>query len=140
MNRPVNIRYGLNGWPCCKLTLRVVLPECSADTGFTSLEKQKGRRWLRRPLVSRIYLLRLAQLNAELKRCGATTRRANAEIGASSVFLPTNGTRRESKRVPNSCHGFAKRGVLAYLARRRTRKLRAINAGRGTDSVPGHQT
>jgi hypothetical protein len=40
--------------------------------------------------------------------------------------------------VPNSCHRFAKRGVLAHLAQRRTRKLRAVNACRGTDSVPGH--
>src|ERR1035437_3811771 len=40
--------------------------------------------------------------------------------------------------VPNSCQRFAKRGVLADIAPPRTRNLRAINAGRGTDSVPGH--
>jgi len=40
--------------------------------------------------------------------------------------------------VPELCQLFAALGVLANLARRRNSKLRAVNAGRGTDSVPGH--
>jgi len=40
--------------------------------------------------------------------------------------------------VPELCQKFAGLDVLADLVRRRNSNLRAINGGRGTDSVPGH--
>jgi hypothetical protein len=43
------------------------------------------------------------------------------------------------KFVPDLCQTIADLGVLAGLVRRKNSKLRGINSGRGTDSVPGHQ-
>jgi len=40
--------------------------------------------------------------------------------------------------VPDLCQRIADLAVLADLVRRKNSKLRAINGGRGTDSVPGH--
>ena len=43
------------------------------------------------------------------------------------------------KCVPEVCQSIAELGVLAGLVRRKNSKLRAVNGGRRTDSVPGHQ-
>src|ERR1700676_928896 len=45
-----------------------------------------------------------------------------------------------SKFVPDLCQKIADLGVLADLVRRKNSKLCRIKGGRGTDSVPGHQT
>ena len=41
------------------------------------------------------------------------------------------------KSVPEVCQSIAEQGVLAGLVRRKNSKLRAVNGGRRTDSVPG---
>ena len=40
--------------------------------------------------------------------------------------------------VPNLCQRIADLDVLADLVRRKNSKLRGLNGGSGTDSVPGH--
>ena len=61
---------------------------------------------------------------------------------ASGLFIfPGEGAgiSRYMKCVPEVCQSIAELGVLAGLVRRKNSKLRAVNGGRRTDSVPGHQ-
>ena len=58
--------------------------------------------------------------------------------GPDWYFLGSEAKPAELRSVPNSCQRIAELAVLADLVRRRNSKLRAVNSGRGTDSVPGH--
>ena len=61
---------------------------------------------------------------------------------ASGAFLISQGVRRNQplcEFVPDLCQRIADLAGLDDLVRRKNSNLRAINGGRGTDSVPGHQ-
>ena len=54
-------------------------------------------------------------------------------------FLGKRRNQPLSRFVPDLCQRIADLDVLDDLERRKNSKLRVINSGRGTDSVPGHQ-
>ena len=58
-----------------------------------------------------------------------------------AAFFISQGVRRDQplfRFVLDLCQKIADLDVLADLVRRKNSKLRGINSGRGTDSIPGH--